>query len=112
MQKRSIVLCIVFSIITCGIYTLYWMVKVNDDLNTLAKRDGTSGGMVILFSIITCGIYGWYWLYQMGKAVETIHMKYNEACGSAQILYLVLGLFGLSIVSMALMQDEVNNHIA
>lgn len=87
------------------------MIKVNDDLNALTKRDGTSGGMVILFSIITCGIYGWYWLYQMGKAVETIHMKYNEACGSAQILYLVLGLFGLSIVSIALMQDEVNNHI-
>ena len=64
---RSIPLAIVLTIITCGIYELYWIVKVNDEVNQLAgDRQATTGGMVLLFIIITCGIYGLYWYYMMG----------------------------------------------
>ena len=30
-KERSIVLCIIFTIITCGIYGIYWMIVLNDD---------------------------------------------------------------------------------
>ena len=36
IQPRNIALCIIFSIITFGIYGIYWMIKINNDLNTLA----------------------------------------------------------------------------
>ncbi len=110
MKERNIALCIFFSIITCGIYAIYWMIVLNDELNSLSGREGTSGGMVFLFSVITCGIYGWYWLYQMGNTVEVIHDQHGEPRGSAPIAYLLLGLFGLGIVSYALMQNELNKH--
>ena len=104
-MNRNIVVCIVLSIVTCGIYSLYWMVMLNDELNAASGQYGPSGGTVLLFSIITCGIYGLYWMYQMGQRVEIIR---GTSGGTTGILFLLLQLFGLGIVSLAIMQSELN----
>ena len=70
MKQRNIVVCILLSLVTCGIYGIYWMIVLNDETNALSGRQGTSGGLVFLFSLITCGIYALYWMYQMGNAVD------------------------------------------
>lgn len=58
IEQRNIALCIILSIITCGIYGLYWIYKLTEDVNTLkGDPNATSGGIVILLGIITCGIY-------------------------------------------------------
>lgn len=104
VQNRNIALCIVLSIITCGIYGLYWLVVLNDDVNLVSKEPNpTSGGMVLLLTIVTCGIYGWYWLYKQGEKLDRA-----DGGSSSGILYLVLGFVGLAIVSYALMQDRLN----
>ncbi|MDO5590150.1 MAG: DUF4234 domain-containing protein [Lachnospiraceae bacterium] len=107
ITPRNIVLCILFSFITCGIYGIYWMIKLNDEINELANEpNATSGGMVFLFTVITCGIYGLYWMYKMGERVDRI----NGVNGNSNILYMLVSLFGFSIVSYCLMQDTVNRH--
>lgn len=109
IQPRNIVLCIIFSIITCGIYGIYWMIKMNDEVNALAGEPGaTTGGMVFLFTLITCGIYGWYWLYKMGERCDRI----KNMNGSSNVLYLILGIVGLSIVSYCLIQDTINKRVS
>lgn len=60
-QNRSIAKCIVLSIITCGIYGMYWFVVATDDVGRVTNRPGTSGRLSLVFSLITCGIYGLYW---------------------------------------------------
>ena len=65
-QNRSIAKCIVLSIITCGIYGMYWFVVATDDVGRVTNRPGTSGGLSLVFSLITCGIYGYYWAWSMG----------------------------------------------
>ena len=72
MKKRNLALCVIFSIITFGIYAIYWFIKINNDANELAnppKR--TSGGVAFLLTLITCGIYGIYWAYKMGKQLDS-----------------------------------------
>lgn len=104
-QRRSIPVCIILTLVTCGIYGFYWVYKLNEDVNDLARdSEATGGGLVILFMIITCGIYGWYWLYKMGEKCNRI----RQDNGSSHILYMVLGIFGLAIVSYALIQDTIN----
>ena len=73
------------------------------------EPNATSGGLVILFTIITCGIYSWYWLYKMGDRCDIIKQKMGRPASSSAVLYLILGIFGLGIVSHALMQDTINN---
>ncbi len=105
---RNIAVCIILSIITCGIYGLYWIASVNDQVNALTEeKNATTGGMVILFSIITCGIYELYWMYKMGERTD----KLKGVTGSSSILYLILSLIGFSIVPLCLIQDTINKAV-
>lgn len=80
-----------------------------EDLNRVSGKNDTSGGIVVLLSIITCGIYQWFWLYQSGEKIN-IGKSQRGLVGDANsgILYLVLGIFGFSIISYALIQNELN----
>lgn len=108
ITPRSIPLCVILSIVTCGIYAIYWMIKLNDEINQLSgEPNATSGGMVFLFSLITCGIYGFYWVYKMGERCDRI----NRTSGNSNILYLVISLVGFSIIAYCLMQDTINKTV-
>ena len=105
VAPRSIPVAIILSIVTCGIYFLYWMYMINNEINELAQDPmAPSGGIVILLSIVTCGIYSWYWYYKMGEKCDYI----TQSNSSSNVIFLILGIFGLGIVSVALMQDSVN----
>ena len=110
IEERNIGLCIVLTIITIGIYGLYWMYLVVEDVNSLLETpNATSGGMVVLLSICTCSIYLIYWMYITGQALDNyVVTKENGQPGSRGVLYLVLTIVGLSIVSTALLQNELN----
>ena len=108
IQERNIAIAVILSIVTCGLYGIYWMIKPNDEVNQICgDTQATGGGLVFLFTLITCGIYGWYWMYKMGEKCDQI----KGVNGSSGILYLILGIFGLGIVSYCLMQDTINKVI-
>lgn len=108
IKERNIAVAIVLSIITCGLYSIYWMIKINDEALELSGENGTSGGMVFLLTLITCGIYGYYWAYKMGVCTDKIKGTPN---GNTGILYIVLSLIGFGIVNYALIQDAINKEV-
>lgn len=109
IQNRSIPMCIFLSFITCGIYGLYWLVCLANDINTASGRtQDASGGMVLLLSLITCNIYGLYWMYKAGEKVDVARTSRGLPSQNNGLLYLLLSVFGLSIVSWALLQSELN----
>ena len=109
VQNRNIVLCIVLSIITCGIYAIYWQIVLVNDFNIVTEEpQETSGGMVFLFSLITCGIYQIYWMYKAGNRMDNLKVRLGRERESRGVVYLLLTLFGLSIVAYALIQNELN----
>ena len=107
IKERSIVLYIILSIITCGIFGLYWFVCITEDTNAAADVAGTSGGLALLFTIITCGIYGFYWAYKCGEKLDIAKEKRGMPAGHGGILYLLLFIFG-GIIAYALIQSELN----
>lgn len=111
-KRRSIAACIILSIVTFGIYFLYWIVKVNDDMDELAgTTDRTEGLTVLAISFVTLGIYFLYWLYKTGEKADYVSGKLNQGEGFSRILYLLLGIFSLSIISLALAQDVINREL-
>lgn len=109
ITKRNIGLAILFTVITCGIYGIYWMVVVTDDTNkSVNDINGTSGGIAVLLSIVTCGIYGIYWAYKQGERLDNAKNMRGIPSSNSNILYLVLDILGLSIIAIALMQDSLN----
>ncbi len=108
IQQRNIAVCIILSIVTCGIYGLYWLVCLTNDTNTAAGTEGTSGGMVLLLTIVTCNIYSLYWGYKQGEKIDMAKQKKGMPSSNSTVLYLLLCLF-VPVVAWALMQNELNN---
>lgn len=106
IQERNIGLYIVLTLVTCGIFGLYWLVVITEDMNSLAEDgDNTDGALVLLLTIVTCGIYGLYWAYKQGQRIDKLNGMQG---GSTGILYLILNFIGLSLVTYALLQNELN----
>ena len=112
IQKRNIGLAILFTIITCGIYGLYWFVKITNEANELSGNEGMEGGISLLLVIITCGIYGYFWSYKMGKAMFKAQERLGAQPTDNSILYLVLAIFQLDIISYAIIQSDINDLVA
>lgn len=69
-DDRGLASYIILSIITCGIYSYYFIYKMAHDVNIACDGDGeNTSGLVafILLSFITCGIYAWFWYYNLGN---------------------------------------------
>ena len=108
-QKRELVTCILLTIVTCGIYGIIWFINMVNDVNACCNDGETqSGGTVFLLTLVTFGIYGLIWEYKCGKRFAAAGPKYNRTIPDNSILYLVLSLFGLGIVSYALIQNQLN----
>ena len=110
VKYRNIAFYLIVSIVTGGLFGLYWLYCLANDMHYGTNGKTSSGGAVLLLTIITCGIYGWYWLYKSGSELDAVRFNNGESMGHLGVLYLVLGVFGLGIVAYALMQDEINRY--
>ena len=108
LPNRSVVTCVILSIITCGIYSIYWFIVMTDETNMISDEKNASGGMAFLFTILTCGIYAIYWNFKMGQKLFNAGKKYNKPIGDNSIFYLILSLIGFSIVNYCLIQSDLN----
>ena len=107
-QVRNPVTIILLSIITCGIYALYWYWVTKDQINKLADKEIIGSGLLILswfcFPII---LYVWY---KWDLALQDIGQQKNVRYNSNFILWVVLAVvagFG-NFVMMFQVQDTLN----
>ena len=105
--KRSVGVAILLSVVTCGIYGIYWYYQV---LSTMYRLNNlpSNAGLDIVLTFITCGIYGIYLMYKIGKMESTAYHIMGMPPRDDSILYLILGLFGLHIVVYAIVQSNIN----
>ncbi len=97
-QDRNFLTIVLLSIVTCGIYWLYYLYEVARDTNQMCQGDGeeTAGlGMYFFLSIVTCGIYAYYWYYKLGDRLHKNAARYGlnfSETGSTILLYLLINL--------------------
>ncbi len=109
IDNRNIAMCIILSIVTCGIYSIYWFICLTDETNTVSRHgEDTSGVIAFLLSVITCNIYALYWAYRQGEKIDEAKTDRGIPSSSSGIAYLLLCLFGFGIIAYALMQNELN----
>lgn len=94
---RSLIAYILLNLITCGIYSWYFLYALARDVNVVCAGDGKSTpGLVklILLSFITCGIYSFFWYYSLGNRLAANAPRYGlnfQENGTTVLLWLVLG---------------------
>lgn len=71
-KNRSFLKYIIFSVLTFGIYAIFFWHKYIIDLNIVCNDEkNNSPGilLVIIFSIFTFGIYNYYWLFKNANRI-------------------------------------------
>jgi hypothetical protein len=109
----SIPLYLILTLITCGIFNLYWNYKQMEACNYLLKRQEFIFAHWLIFSIITCGIYHIFYQYKMGCAIVEIQKKFSKAVSdSLPVISCLVTIFGLSIVVDCIHQNEINKIVS
>lgn len=112
VKEKSIGLCVVLSIVTCGIYGIYWLYTIAHDLNDLCESQnqekGAEPGLVVVLGIVTCGIYSLYYLWKAGKMVSSLTRSNGQHPSDDSIVLMVLSLLQLSLVSYCILQSHIN----
>ncbi len=106
---RSIALGIIFSLLTCGIYSLYWEYKQMEMLNGWLGRTDYRFGLWLLLCILTCGIFAIYYEYKMAVGINEIQANNGLTVSNhLAVTCVLLAIFGIGIASLAIQQWEIN----
>ena len=112
VKEKSIGLCVVLSLVTCGIYSIYWLYTIAHDLNDICESQnqekGAEPGLVVVLSIVTCGIYLLYYLWKAGKMVSSLTRSNGHHPSDDSIVLMVLSILQLSLVSYCILQSHIN----
>lgn len=108
----GIALGLILSIVTCGLYNIYWNYLQFEAMNELLGRREYDFVKWLLLSIITCGMYHVYYEYKMGRELQ----EYLESRGASPnpnlgLVGLFLSFFGLTVLADAVYQHELNKLI-
>ena len=96
-DNRGLVSYILLTIITCGIYSWYFVYKMAHDVNVACAGDGEkTSGLVkyILLSLITCGIYNIIWQYSLANRLASNAPRYGmnfQENGTTVLLWIIFG---------------------
>ncbi len=97
--NRSLLVYILLSLVTCGIYPLYVIYDLARDTNAMCAGDGknTKGlFLFILLSIITCYIYPYFWYYGVAERLNNncrARGLRSDTSGVSFVLWTILGSF-------------------
>lgn len=112
---RGLLVYILLSIVTCGIYGYYFIYKMAHDVNIACEGDGEqTGGLVayIVFSFLTCGVYSWYWLYKLGNRLSANAPKYGmtfQENGTTILMWCIFGSLVCGIGPFVAMHILIKN---
>ncbi len=94
---RSLLMYILLTFITCGIYSYYFVYKMAHDVNIACEGDGEStSGLIafILLSFITCGFYSMFWEYNLGNRLSANAPRYGMTFaenGTTVLMWMIFG---------------------
>lgn len=96
VRRKNIVVCILLSLLTCGIYDLFWLVSIANNVNRLdrvGRKKSLGGIMVLILNVLTCGIYQIYWAYKTGERIDNLkNANKIPTSNNTAILYLFMML--------------------
>jgi len=114
IQKYSFWKFLLLTMITCGIYGLYYMYKWTEDTNRLSQgvyKPSMNYLLVFLLGLVTCGIYPLIWTYQQGERLKVVGdangIKINETGVHHLLITLLLGSIG-GIISTCIFFSNTN----
>jgi Domain of unknown function (DUF4234) len=104
--KVDPVLVLILSFITCGLYLIYWNIKVAEVLNAVAEREVISQPIAIFAGC--CFPINIYFFYLAGKdALPQVYKRIGYPQKDDSTLLIILGFF-FPMAAAMIVQNDIN----
>lgn len=105
LQNRNVVTVIILSIVTCGIYSLYWSYVTMKALD----EEGNASNMPFIVQFILLFCYIGYIIFALNanNNLNAIRAKKGLPAKDSMVLFLILGVV-FPIALVALVQNDIN----
>ena len=102
IKERNILVCILLSVVTCGIYGIYWIVMMTKE--AVSVKDPADGAILEILLMLFIPFVGLYMVekkFSEGRAAKGGELKDNS------VMYLILGLI-FPIAALCMIQNDLN----
>jgi len=112
--NRHPLMVILLSIITCGIYNLYWIYTVSKEMNEFLGEEDIPPVVDLLLMLFTGTLWGYVWDWRTGQKIVRMAQRVGLNYPDDPWLYLALDVLGagpvlgLGVVVTALEQSRLN----
>jgi hypothetical protein len=104
--KNDPLIVLLVGFVTCGLYLIYWNIKMAEVINAVVEKEVISP-LIAIFSGC-CFPVNLYFYYLVGQNLEVIGRKVsNPTLQDQSVLLIVLGFFA-PMVSAMIIQGEIN----
>ena len=103
IKNRNVVTAIILTIVTCGIYGIYWAIMLARE--AVSVKDAADDGILEIVLMLFLPFLGFFLAekkFAEGCQAQGIEHKDNS------VIYLILGLVGLGIVNFCMLQSDLN----
>ena len=107
MQKRSIVVMLVLTFVTCGLYNLIWMYLARSEFQKFSGYSDINPGLELLLTIL-CFPFFYFWVYKFSADIARYQAENGRYVSDTGIINLLLAIFGLGVVSELIIQSQLN----
>ena len=106
---RNPIVVLLLSFVTCGIYSWFVVYQLCNEIREFNGDQNINPALEIILCIVTCGLYPIYWCYKYSKMILDMQQRTGVAMpNDISIIALILSIFGLFMISLMLMQTEIN----
>ena len=106
IYRKNIAVCIILSVVTFGIYGIYWDYLLVKNVRAVKGDESRCLGEMLCLELIP--FYPIYWWFTRGKFIRAAFTENGFPVKGHETAYLLLSIFGLEIVCRALMQNDFN----
>jgi len=104
--KVDPIMVLVFGILSCGLYLIYWNIKVAEVFNAVAEKEVISQPVAIFAGC--CMPVNLYFYYLAGKeALPIVYQRTGEPNKDQSTLLIILGFF-FPVVAAMIVQGDIN----
>lgn len=107
ISKRILSKCILYSILTLGLYSIYWKYLCIKNLQAIEKKEKNCVPEMLCWVFVP--FYSLYWWVTRSHLLERQFSKHQYPCFKQSFIYLFLTLCGLELVSLAILQNDFNS---
>ncbi|MBR2011522.1 MAG: DUF4234 domain-containing protein [Clostridia bacterium] len=110
LEKRSVTTVVIFSLLTCGIYMIYWTYVTCQALQQQGKKTSIPVILTTLMMLFYSSIGGALLALDADDNINAIKEMHGMPKSENKVLWLIFGIF-IPIVTVALVQNEINQMI-